>query len=1651
MAQTWQVGAASAISPGDAANADSAAPRVSGAFVAFNSAADNLVANQNDAGETDVFLLDRGSGAMRLVSHAAADPLLSSAPGFSQVQALVGNTVLFDSTAPHLIAGQTAGFTPNVFVHQYGTNTNRLVSHAAGAPSMRSNGECHGRALDVNARFVVLACTSTDLIAGISDTNNQYDLFLWDPTDDSMRLITHAGNNANQTANAGVDAFSGAVQISLLKRYVAFTSPATNLVVGQNDTNNAEDVFFYDMQSGEIRLASRIAASATSTGAAGSTLVGVDDGAGAVIFNSTNANLIAGAGDTNNASDVYRYDIASGTVSLVTHVPGAPTTAGNGASIAVAMGSSSRRLLIETTASNLISNLTGALTRDVVLWIGESDFFRLVSHATGNEAARANAPARALSISGNGTYAAFETTATNIVAGFSAALTNASNAYIYNAIDTSNVLATHRHGFNTVGTARAGEWSSLAFDGSDGNSAVLATLAGDLSPSTDGNALADVYVYDRASNTWALVSRAAFPRTASANRATTPVDISADGRYVLESSNATNLAFDQIEIENDADVFVHDTVTGTHSLVNVAIEGFEVLSNVPGNAPAQAKAISRDGNWILFSSAATNVIGLPTDTNNAIDVFVANRTGGTAMVSHNTTSHAASGNAAATPIAISADGHYVLFESAASNLAVGITDNNAATDVFLYDRIEGTNTLVSKTSGAATSANGTSRGVAMSADGRFVLYYSTATNLIPSFVNGNGAGDDVFLFDRTTGTSILASRTAGTPNAGANGASNAVALSDDGDIVVFNTSATNIISGVTDTNAAQDVYLFRRSTATFSLISRSRTSATQAANGSSSARVLSGDGNHVIFQSFASDVVAGFVDGNDAATFDLYWFDRAAGTNTLFSRSSSSATTSSNRSWDSVSVNADGSRAVFDTLASDVVAGINTGAFWRQVYQYRRSDTSFSLVSHRAGDSLEGNRNSLGARQSGTGDRVAFASEATDLANWVDRNAAVDAFVADRINGFVVTPVIVGNGVSNPAGPQIVPAGGTTAFTLSPGVGQRLASAGGCNGSLVGNVYTTGAVFAHCSVTFQFEPQQFTLRYLSGPHGSLTGNTTQIVNYGGSGTAVNVQPDVGYQFSQWSDGNLALSRIDSNVTADITVTAQFELRRLTLLYSAGAGGTINGQAQQLFTIDYGTNGPTVTAQPNAGFIFTQWSDGVLTAQRTDLNVIDHINVQAQFAENTNFTITPVIGAHGNANPNTPQTVAAGGTVFFDLTPDTGYRIGSVGGCGGALAGNRYTIAPATQNCNVNISFNRTPVAQNGSLAAMEDGGSFGGVLSANDDDAFTVILVTPPTKGNVVVQQNLNFFYAPNADANGLDSFTFKINDGVQDSNLATVTIDIAAVNDRPSFTLNPAIIPEHAAGSSGVQTRNGVLANVDFGPPDEDATQSIASASAIEFFDPTNVISAVAVNNAGVLTYTLTGNPGLARVNVFIVDSGGTTNGGVAISEPRELNISVQNGTDLQISNTNGTASVTPGQALVYEVLAANAGPYAATGASLNIPVPAGFGNVLWRCDSIQLANCPQANGAGAINNLALDLPMNGVLRFLITGNATGAVGSTIQHTASIALPAPMVELNAANNTASDIDPIVAPADPLFRDGFESSSTHITVPFPRDALLYRD
>ena len=173
--------------------------------------------------------------------------------------------------------------------------------------------------------------------------------------------------------------------------------------------------------------------------------------------------------------------------------------------------------------------------------------------------------------------------------------------------------------------------------------------------------------------------------------------------------------------------------------------------------------------------------------------------------------------------------------------------------------------------------------------------------------------------------------------------------------------------------------------------------------------------------------------------------------------------------------------------------------------------------------------------------------------------------------------------------------------------------------------------------------------YILAKDGTISGSVLQEVTEGDNGMRVTAVANTGYEFVRWSDGVTTATRTDSNVTSDITVTAEFRRIELTLTYTAGTGGSITGETSQ--TVLYGESGTAVTAVPEEGYVFVRWSDGVTTATRTDSNVTSDITVTAEFRLAGNTTDF----AGGNGTAEYPYEVATFKHLRnMELYPDAHY-------------------------------------------------------------------------------------------------------------------------------------------------------------------------------------------------------------------------------------------------------------------------------------------------------------------------------------------------------------------------------------------------------------
>jgi Tol biopolymer transport system component len=388
--------------------------------------------------------------------------------------------------------------------------------------------------------------------------------------------------------------------------------------------------------------------------------------------------------------------------------------------------------------------------------------------------------------------------------------------------------------------------------------------------------------------------------------------ISANGRFVTFESTASNLVPGDRKhacTRPDAftsctpQVYVHDRLTGKTQLVSVSSAG-ERANGIAN----WADAISADGRFVVFESQATNLVPHSADSVSA--VYLHDRLKGTTeRVDVSTSGKTPCFACVDGDASISADGRFVAFDAGA-NLAPG--PMNSDYDVYLRDRLTGTTERVS-VSMTGTKPNGSDLSSycdGMTADGRFVVFESSAPNLVPGDTNGHS---DIFVRDMLTGTtervSVSSSGTQG------NRDSSYADISADGRLVVFQSNATNLVPG--DTNKSSDVFVHDRLTGKTERVSVS--SSGKQANGDSKDAYVSADGRFVTFDSNATNLVP----GDTNKSWDVFVHDLLTGKTQRVSVGPGGKQAKGD-TW-SNGISADGNFVAFDSRATNLVPGDTNG------------------------------------------------------------------------------------------------------------------------------------------------------------------------------------------------------------------------------------------------------------------------------------------------------------------------------------------------------------------------------------------------------------------------------------------------------------------------------------------------------------------------------------------------------------------------------------------------------------------------------------------------------------------------------------------------------------------------------------------------------
>ena len=257
------------------------------------------------------------------------------------------------------------------------------------------------------------------------------------------------------------------------------------------------------------------------------------------------------------------------------------------------------------------------------------------------------------------------------------------------------------------------------------------------------------------------------------------IDISSDGRFVAFASPANNLVPD--DTNNAIDVFVKDTWTGAITRVSTTSAGTQ------GSIFSVQAAISGDGRLAAFING-NNFDPADTGFN---DVYVKDLTTGATVWATNMAGFSGGGDS---DLAFSDNGRSIAFTTAKTLLPPGV--DNFTSDVFVADLQTGTFVRASSTSTGAI-ANGDSSEASISGDGRFIAFTSTATNLATN--DANGAAFDVYVKDLATGAVQLVSADAA--GQGGNGQSFEPDISANGRYVAFYSNSSNLVANDTNGGA----------------------------------------------------------------------------------------------------------------------------------------------------------------------------------------------------------------------------------------------------------------------------------------------------------------------------------------------------------------------------------------------------------------------------------------------------------------------------------------------------------------------------------------------------------------------------------------------------------------------------------------------------------------------------------------------------------------------------------------------------------------------------------------------------------------------------------------------------------------------------------
>lgn len=762
---------------------------------------------------------DTSTGVIRLVSSTPSGFEGDSGSAFPQITA-DGRFVVFYSNATNLIPG-VVGY--QVYRKDLQTGALLLISSSDGTAAGQADGGSGFAQITPDGRYVVFFSQASNLVNGVSGQQ----IYRKDLQDNVLKLVS----SRNELIENQGDGDSDAAQITPDGRFVVFRSLSSNLVSGASGLQ----IYRKDLRTNAIALVSSTDGTADHQGNSGDGPPNITADGRLVVFCTAATNLLQGV----SGLQIYLKDLQTGLLTLISSNDSTATNQGDDDSQSPEITPDGHFIVFSSIASNLVSETSG---RQIFLKNLQNDTLTLVSSSDGSAAPLESGSRGNPKISTTGRFVVFDSWISNIISG-------EWGSQVYQMDLQSRTLSlTSLTGLAAADQGNRGSYNPQITP--DKHFAVFECASSNLIADTS-RTVVQICRKDLQTGAIALVSSTDGTSATEANGQSDNPQISADGRFVVFSSGSSNLVAGSSGLQ----IYLKDLQTEEITIVS-SIDG---TASQQGDLWTMSPQITPDGRFVVFLSNSSNLIANESSSGWQIyrkelpngPITLVSSIDGTVANEANDQSYAPQ---------ITADGRFVVFYSHATNLVSGASKYQLYRKDLQTDEItlvSSRDEFVDNKSDVDIFSNELYRPQSqITDDGRFVVFYSTASNLIDGV-----SGSQIYLKDIEAQTLTLISSNDGSWVTQGDGDSNSPRITPDGLFVVFNSSATNLVPGAT----GLQIYLKNLATSEITLISSNDGSTANQGddacglncNQNPDSPQITPDGRFIVFRAAASNLVKG--------------------------------------------------------------------------------------------------------------------------------------------------------------------------------------------------------------------------------------------------------------------------------------------------------------------------------------------------------------------------------------------------------------------------------------------------------------------------------------------------------------------------------------------------------------------------------------------------------------------------------------------------------------------------------------------------------------------------------------------------------------------------------------------------------------------------